>query len=305
MSWKNEFWKSIKGFDTEEKLDLYFYRPFGFLFAKIALHTGISPTQLTIAGMLLGVSSGYFFIQNENSQALAIGSILFIIAGVLDSADGQLARMGGKSTRIGIVLDGLCDNLVFATVYISSTLTIVPQWGWKIWPIAVFAGVCHSLQSSILDFYNREYLYFGYGKTDGGYWNDTLEEATRDRANANTREEKFFWSLRFSWVWQQNKFCGRKLSDRLYWKTLVLGKNSEAFQAEYRNQNRTILRFWRLMGPNFHTILILIFVFLRRFDLYLILADIILLTCALLILRSVQQHKDSALMLLLEARGIK
>jgi hypothetical protein len=303
MSWKEEYWKSIKSFDTEEKLDLYFYRPFGFVIAKAAMQTPLTPTGLTIIGLAMGISSGYFFYHNESTQSLVIASVLLVMAGVFDSSDGQLARMGGKSTKLGLVLDGLCDNLVFASAYIGSTLTIAYILGPWTWPIALLAGACHSFQSSMLDYYNREYLYFGVGKVNGDYWNPTLTEARGEKSNAQG-DDKIFWALRFSWLWQQTQLSSRSDPLRLRWRELVNGPRSEEFQAVYRDHNRLILRFWRLMGPNFHTILILVCVFLRRFDLYLLLGDILFLTIALLILRVAQKKADAKLIAALEKRGL-
>jgi hypothetical protein len=303
MSWKEEYWKSIKSFDTEEKLDLYFYRPFGFLIAKAAGKTFLTPTMLTVTGLVLGIMSGRFFYHNESTRSLVTAAILFVMAGVFDSADGQLARMGGKSTKLGLVLDGLCDNLVFASAYIGSMLPVSQLWGGFTWPLLLLAGACHSFQSSILDYYNREYLYFGCGKSKGDYWNPTLPEARREKGRAEG-QEKIFWQLRFSWLWQQNKLSSRSDSLRHRWRDLLSGPRSEEFQAAYRDHNRLILRFWRLMGPNFHTIPILIFVFLRRFDLYLILGDILFLSLALLALRQAQSRMDSRLTKALREKGL-
>lgn len=305
MSWKEEYWKSIKSFDTEEKLDLYFYRPVGFLIAKVAWHLGLTPTMLTLIGLALGIASGFFFYRNDSIPALVAASLLFIFAGVFDSSDGQLARMGGKSTKLGLVLDGLCDNLVFASVYIGSILTVMPGWGWPIWPIAFLAGFCHSFQSAMLDYYNREYLYFGNGKMNGhDYWNHTLEEARSAKTNAREGEDRFFWGLRYSWLWQQNKLSSRNDELRHQWRKILSGPRAAEFQELYRKRNRFILRAWRLLGPNFHTILILVFVFLRRFDLYLIIGDILFLTAALFVLRILQKAQDRKLAGDLKARGI-
>jgi hypothetical protein len=303
-SWKEEYWKSIKSFDTEEKLDLYFYRPVGFLIAKIAWYSHLTPTMLTVMGLILGISSGFFFYKSESYSSLIVASILFIFAGVFDSSDGQLARMGGKSTKLGLVLDGLCDNLVFASVYIGASLTVMDLWGYWIWPIAVLAGFCHSFQSAMLDYYNREYLYFGNGKVNGDYWNPTLIEARQEKSNAKSFEERIFWQLRFSWLWQQNKLSSRDDETRYLWKKLLNSPDAEIFQARYRKRNRIMLRFWRLMGPNFHTIMILIFIFLHRFDLYLIVADIFALTIALFVLRKFQAKQDAKLLKDLKLRGL-
>ena len=304
--WKEEFLKSIKSFDTEEKLDLYFYRPFGFLIAKAALPLKISPTQLTIVGVICGLMAGYYFYHNDSYSNLALAAALFILAGVFDSSDGQLARMGGKSTKLGLVLDGLCDNIVFASVYISSILALAPEYtfGGLIWPIGVLAAICHSCQSALLDFYNREYLYFGYAKTKGDYWNPTLNQARQERAAATSSSDKLFWQLRFSWVWQQNMLCNRSDETRALFHQLVHGSRSEEFQSLYRDHNRLMLRFWRLMGPNFHTILIILCAFLRRFDWYLIWVDIIGLSLALLGLRYFQARNDQALLRSLRQRKL-
>lgn len=302
MRWKEEYWKSIKSFDTEEKLDLYLYRPVGFLIAKVAWATGVTPTQLTLVGLALGLLSGYFFYHNETNTSLTIASVLFVLAGIFDSSDGQLARLGGKSTKLGLVLDGLCDNIVFASAYVGSILTL-SSWGWEIWPIAFLAGAAHSLQSSMLDFYNREYLYFGYGKVKGDYWNPTLTEATREVELAKGTE-RIFWNLRFSWIWQQNKLTSRADAQRFQWRSLTTSEKSEEFQHLYREHNRFLLRCWRLMGANFHTIMIIVCAFARRFDLYLIVVDILCLTLALFVLRFFQARQDHKLSLALRARGI-
>jgi hypothetical protein len=293
MSWKEEYWKSIKSFDTEEKLDLFFYRPFGFVIAKACLGTPITPTALTVMGLLLGILSGFFFYHNDSTTNLLVGSALFILAGVFDSSDGQLARMGGKSTKLGLILDGICDNIVFGSVYAASILTLMPTWGWTIWPIAIAAGFCHSLQSSLLDFYNREYLVFGVGRSNGDYWNPSVEEAKKERDRA-TGISRFLLGTRITWIWQQNALTTRTDTQRKLWKAQASGPRAKEFQALYCKHNRTILRFWRLMGANFHTILILLFVFLRRFDLYLILGDLIFLNLALFVLRFYQGKVDKA-----------
>ncbi len=303
MGWREEYWRTIKSFDTEEKLDLYFYRPIGFVIAKAAKALRLTPDILTVTGALLGIAAGPFFYHNESTYSLLLASSLLILAGLFDSSDGQLARMGGgKGTKFGLVLDGLCDNIVFGTCYAGSTLALQASWGPSIWVITALAGALHSLESSALDYYNREYLFFGYGKIDGDYWNLSDEEAKKE-AEAATGFTRLMLKTRFSWIWQQNKLSTRNEELRKHWRRLLTGPRGEEFQNLYRDYNRKILPAWRLMGPNFHTIMILIFVFLRRFDLYLIFVDIIFLPLALLGLRALQHRRDSVFSDTLKARG--
>jgi hypothetical protein len=304
MSWREEYWRSIKSFDTEEKLDLYFYRAVGFVIAKAAKRLRLTPDQLTVTGALLGVASGPLFARVGSTASLTAASVLLVLAGIFDSSDGQLARMGGgKGSKFGLVLDGICDNLVFSAVYAGSIVGLLPAWGLSLWLVGVVAGLLHSLESSALDYFNREYLYFGYGKVDGDYWNPSYGEAVRE-ASAATGSERFLLRARLSWIWQQNQLSTRSQATREAWRKILLGPGAGEFQELYRRHNRLILRAWRLMGPNFHTVMILVFVFLRRFDLYLIGVDILFLPAALLVLRALQLGVDRRFAESLRLRGI-
>jgi len=300
MSLMQEYWASVKSPDTEEKLDLYFYRPIGFLIAKISALINLTPTQLSLLGLVSGVLGGYFYYYTSHTEFLVMGTFLFILSGLFDSADGQLARLTNHFSKIGLVIDGICDNFVFISVYYFSTLALVPSYGPEIFILALVAGVSHSAQSAILDYYNREYLYFGYGKTeDDHYWNSTAQELKQEAEKASKLSERILGRIRISWVAQQNFLSTRSSEERLRMRSLVRSSNPEIrekFMSKYRELNKTMIRFWRLMGSNFHTIMIIFFVFIRRFDLYLILIDIVFLNLAIYFLRKVQRKCDDKLL---------
>lgn len=289
--WQQQFWQSIKSFDTEDKIDLYFFRPTGFVLAKLGARLGLTPTMLTLLGMICGVISGCLFYKNQLTENLILASFLFVLAGIFDSADGQLARLTQNFSRIGLVLDGVCDNIVFTAAYVGCILTILPVYGWKIWILAVIAGVCHSVQSAILDFYNREYLYFGCGFTDGDYWNPSVEDAELRQQEDQSKIEKISWRLRRSWLMQQQLFSTRSIQEREAWKEILFSKKD--FSTLYRKHNRQVLRLWRPLGANIHTIMIIVFAFLQRFDLYLLWIDIGALTIWFFLARTVQARTDN------------
>ena len=91
---------SLKSEDTEEVIDIYFYRPIGFFFAKIAMKLHITPNMITIASIFIGSFAGLLFYPN-NLEINIIGMLLLVLANSFDSADGQLARLTNNSTRIG------------------------------------------------------------------------------------------------------------------------------------------------------------------------------------------------------------
>src|ERR1044071_1466295 len=70
-----------------------------------------SPTPadvVTLASLVLGVFAGHLFWY-RSAWVNAAGVLLFIASDILDSVDGQLARLRGTSTRMGRILDGLAD----------------------------------------------------------------------------------------------------------------------------------------------------------------------------------------------------
>jgi len=108
---------SHKGEVVEEWTDLHFFRPLGMRLVRLLAPTGVSADQVTVAALLVGLAAGHLFFYR--SAALnALGLLLFVLSDILDSADGQLARLRGNSTRMGRVLDGISDNLRFVNLYV-------------------------------------------------------------------------------------------------------------------------------------------------------------------------------------------
>ena len=109
---KSGYKDSLKSLDTEEHIDLAFYRPIGYAWACLAARLGITPNAITIASIFLGVGAGIAFYFND-LWVNVIGMLLLIWANSFDSADGQLARMTKQYSRIGRILDGVSGDLWF------------------------------------------------------------------------------------------------------------------------------------------------------------------------------------------------
>ena len=98
--------ETLKSRDTEEWIDLVFYRPIGYCWALLFKKIHVTPNAVSFFSILLGVSSGVLFYYTDIRLNIA-GMILLIWANSYDSADGQLARMTDNYSRIGRILDGL------------------------------------------------------------------------------------------------------------------------------------------------------------------------------------------------------
>ena len=151
---------TLKSRDTEETLDIYFYRPCGYVLALLAKSMGLTPNVVTALGSLVGVVAGHLFFYND-LRANLTGISLLLFSEMIDSADGQLARMTQKVSTRGRILDGIGDNLKFISIYLHICLRIViaTQWWW-IFVVAILSGISHSFQSAMADYYRTAYLFF-------------------------------------------------------------------------------------------------------------------------------------------------
>lgn len=155
---------TLKHPDTEETIDLWFYRPVGFRCALWAERWGITPNAITIASILLGVACGVLCYPSDWRLNL-LGIFLLVLADIGDSADGQLARLTKQHSRLGRILDGAAGDIWFITIYVAICLRLTPEWGIWIWLLAAIDGAGHSLQAAIADYYRQFHLFFVKGRS--------------------------------------------------------------------------------------------------------------------------------------------
>ena len=115
---KVSFESTLKSSDTEELIDIYFYRPIGYRLALMFQSLGITPNTVTIASIFIGMMGGVLFYYEDLSINIA-GMLLLILANSFDSADGQLARMTNTKSMLGRVLDGLAGSFWFVVIHVA------------------------------------------------------------------------------------------------------------------------------------------------------------------------------------------
>lgn len=166
---KTEYKASLKSSDTEEHIDLCFYRPIGFAWACLFRKLKVSPNAVTIASIFIGVAAG-ICMYPTNIWINILGIFLLIWANSYDSCDGQLARLTQQFSPLGRILDGMAGDFWFLSIYIAiclRTVKTIPFFGehhWVIWLIAVLAGLCHAKQAAVADSYRQFHLYLIKGK---------------------------------------------------------------------------------------------------------------------------------------------
>ena len=163
---------SFKSEDTEEWLDVHFTRPIGLAFALLWNKFDIHPNVITIVSIFLGLGAGWMFHYTDLWSNVC-GVLLLMFANFCDSTDGQMARLTGKKTLIGRMLDGFSGDVWFFAIYIGIVARLWHQhipftniewgiWGFVLCALAGFGF--HSKQSSLADYYRQIHLFFLLGK---------------------------------------------------------------------------------------------------------------------------------------------
>lgn len=260
---KKGFWddykSTLKSEDTEETFDLMFYRPIGYIWARLAAKLGVTPNAITIASIFLGVGAGVMFYFNDLWLNL-IGVLLLIWADSFDSADGQLARMTKQYSRIGRILDGVSGDFWFAAIYIAICLRenvtsdFFSAHHWVIWVIAVATGICHGVQAAMADYYRQFHLYFVKGK-DGSELDDAQSVWQKFHSLSWSKD---FWQ-KFTLMFYANYTSGQeKRTPRMQQLRKLLRERygesvPQSFRDKFRAMSKPLMKYTNILSFNTRT----------------------------------------------------
>lgn len=99
-------------------IDRFFNRPIGRRLSKVLIRTPVSPNQVTIFSMLLGLVAAWLLAFGTWPQILW-GALIFQLATMIDCVDGDIARVLYKETRLGKWLDIGADQVVHVALYLG------------------------------------------------------------------------------------------------------------------------------------------------------------------------------------------
>jgi len=260
---------SVKMVEAEERYDLVFSRPFGLLFAKVAARLHMTPTQVSVLSLIIGVGGGLLLLFSDNYTNVVIACFAIVLAGVLDSSDGQLARMTNQGTELGRVIDGMVDNVVFITFYVCAAIYMIDDLGFiHSALLAALGGAAHSWKSSAYEFHKSEYLYY-VGKFASS------KVPTPEELEANFDRSSWFKNLVYiiylDYCKKQQNTGFRPQSVRKEFQTLAFDADKRGvFIEQYRRANQRMLYWWAwLAGSNVQRAGIIISLLFGRFDIYL------------------------------------
>jgi phosphatidylglycerophosphate synthase len=260
---------TYKAAEIEETLDIYFYRPLGYLVARVFQALRLRPNVATTLSILIGLIGGHLFYYRDFNLNV-IGVALFIFADVLDSTDGQLARMMNIRSLYGRILDGIGGNLIFINAYLHVGFRLTAEGITPfVWFLVVGAGVCHSVQSGLADYYRNAYLRYVVNPTKseldglewvraqyaGLRWDRDFFKKTAMRIYLNYTAEQQAFSKGFQVL--------RKKIDATF-----RGQIPASFSEEYRRVNKPLLKYYSMLAVNLRVIVLCVTILIDHAALY-------------------------------------
>jgi len=105
-------------------------------------HTRVTPNHLTTLRLAIGVA-GAFYLALGGFLNVNIGAFLIVLSNFVDHTDGELARISGKTSRIGHFYDLAADALVTVLLFVGMGYGLAARSagaGWLVPPV-VLGGV--------------------------------------------------------------------------------------------------------------------------------------------------------------------
>ena len=121
--------------DTDGFMARHVERPISLRISRLLAPTAITPNQMSLISIAVGICGGPFFL-SQRASLQTIGALLFLAHSILDGCDGELARLKFQESRWGGVLDFWGDNIVHAVIFACMAI------GWSL--SAAAAGRCGS-----------------------------------------------------------------------------------------------------------------------------------------------------------------
>jgi hypothetical protein len=256
---------TFKGREVEGVFDLYFYRPIGFWLAQFFARLRMTPAAVSLLAGVFGVVAGHLYFYRNLSINIA-GMVLHVCANTLDNADGQLARLTGRQSREGRIIDSVADHLVFVSVYLHLTLRYLFEGSSPaICLLAFAAGISHALQGAAADYYRSSYLYFVSrgGRTDL----DSSSALRSDYAKLTWRQapwQKLLLALYLNFTRQQEMLAPRlrklrELASRLFHSEIPFW-----LRTRYQNLAGPMLKWWGLLMTNIRMLVLFAVLFIGQ-----------------------------------------
>jgi phosphatidylglycerophosphate synthase len=210
----------------------------------------------------MGITAGCFYSLGHPVY-FKIGAFFFLLFNILDCSDGQLARLKKTGTPVGRIIDGISDYIATIAVYIGIAAGFAYRspkpYFWLL--MLLVAGLSNIIHGILVDYYRSRFLY--YVKGGESNFEKEFEEFRKEyeiiRNQKGKRFDRMVLLIYFKYSAFQRLLVAKKKKAKLFITT----------PEEYFRKNKTIIRFWLLIGATTEITTLIICSFFNRFDFFI------------------------------------
>ena len=125
--------------ELQDTLNHHLYHPLAWRLALLLSRTPLTPNMVSVIGACFVMAAGFSYAQPGWPAPALIGMALHMSWHVVDGADGDLARITGRASPIGEMVDGLCDYGSHLVLYLVLGWLLAAQIGLLGW-LLMLAG---------------------------------------------------------------------------------------------------------------------------------------------------------------------
>ena len=251
---------TYKARDVEGFLDIYFYRPLGYVCARFFAALRFTPSMVSLLGAAIGIAAGHLYYYPD-LRLNALGILLHVLTNTLDNADGQLARLTNRGSLQGAIVDGFADYVVFVSIYMHLALRHMAEGGSVVvWAVMIAAGLSHAVQSMMIDHYRNAYLQFVAGKQSADANSSENVRAIYEATGWRTFLRKLGLRNYLNYTRQQEALAPALLKLRL-----AVNRSKPAwFTSEYRALCLPLVKWCNFLATNARMLILFALLFLGR-----------------------------------------
>jgi phosphatidylglycerophosphate synthase len=119
--------------------------------------------MVSVLGAFCVIAAAWAYALPSFPYSALLGLMFHMWWHVLDGVDGDLARITGKASPSGEVVDGLCDYLGHIVLYVTLAWLLSVTMGSAAWWWTLAAGLSNALQSNHAEVQRRQYQHWVYG----------------------------------------------------------------------------------------------------------------------------------------------
>ena len=244
---------AFKTSEIVELADVYFFHPLGSICARLANSLRMTPTQVTVISALIGVGGGALLF---DARLGLVAFALLIVHGIIDSADGQLARMTGRSTELGKVLDGGAGYVTHAAIYLAIAAGVLHRGGSSVILVwMVLAGIATIAQAQMYEYHRRAY-------------SSVVGAGDLPRHDPAKVGPSLRWIMR-GYLFVQRRLIGLHAeAEAALSRRSIGGEVRDEDRVRYRDHFYWPVRGWNLLGDNTRFYAIGVLACFHRIDLY-------------------------------------